>query len=146
MKLEVKNQQKILSTKEKILVDRTKELAEVKDDVGYKRYQAAKYVAEQSENLNRKENTEYLIALLDELLAVDNKDRTLALENFQVRPSEINLQWSIYAIKSMYKEGWVIDQFTNLWFVEMIDISNYNTTEEWMIQFHLSADIIEYEW
>jgi len=148
MSLEVSNQEKIKTTKTKILADAKAALSEAQDDQWYKRYKAAKYVAQTAENLNWKENTEYLIELIDELILVDNSDRTLLLENMQITPVQITLRWSIVAIKSVYREWWVIDKFTNLWFIESIDIPYYtkNELEWWDFTFSLTADIKEYEW
>lgn len=145
MKLEEKNQTKILEERKKMLVDTQALLTEAQKDEGYKRYKAAKFVGEDSENLDWKEWTEYLIQLLDELLLIDDEDRTLTLNNFQVDPESISLVWTVVAIKSMYREWWVIDKFTELWFVEKIEIPFYKEWKDWLT-FTLTADIIEYEW
>lgn len=130
-----------------ILVDLKSELRKEKDDNEYKKYQAAKTVMKEAWNLNRNENIEYLVDLLDELTELDTLDNTVKLENFQISDNAINLKWSVYSIKSMYKEWGVIDKFESFDFITNINIPSYRkNTETDEIDFVLNASIEQYEW
>lgn len=123
------------------------DLRKEKNDDEYKKYQAAKAVMAEAWNMNWNENIEYLVDLLDELTELDTIDNTVKLENFQISDNTINLKWSVYSIKSMYKEWWVIDKFESFDFITNITIPSYKKDKETgEIRFVLDASIEQYEW
>lgn len=130
-----------------VLSDLKLDLRKEKNDNEYKKYQAAKTVMSDAWNMNRNENIEYLVDLLDDLTELDTVDNTVKLENFQISDDSINLKWSVYSIKSMYKEWWVIDKFESFDFITNITIPSYSRNDETdEIDFVLDASIEQYEW
>lgn len=139
---------------EDVIVEREKELLEVKgllrkekNELNYKKYQAAKLVMSQAWQMNRNENIVYLIDLLNELTDLDENDNSILLENFQVSNEFINLKGWVESIRTVYKEGWVIDMFESFDFINEISIPFYKRNEDTgEIDFVLDATIQKYEW
>jgi len=146
MTMEVKKVTAHLETRKNLFLDKMREHNKVKQDDWFKRYQAAKLVKQSSDMMDWLENTQYLIQLIDKLYEIDQADDTLELWSFEVDSKTIKLEWKVTAIKSIYREWWVIDTFKELSFVENIFIPWYEDVG-WIIEFTLYANIQTYdEW
>ena len=143
MLMEVKNVKEEKAIAEEVLWELKSELREAQKDEWYKKYQSAKKVFISAENLDWTERTDYLIDLLNNVIAIDQQDQRASFEEFQVWTSSIGLQWNVMSITNMYREWWVIDSITAFDFVENVSIPFYKTNEEW-VEFILNADIQEY--
>lgn len=143
MLMEVKRVEAVLEEKTDLLLQKKREYSQVQQDDGYKRYQAAKLVKKSSDMMNWLENTQYLISLIDKLYVIDVEDNTLELSWLAINQSRIELGWRVQAIRSIYREGGVIDTFKSLEFINNLNIPWYNAWEEW-IWFSLDATILQY--
>lgn len=137
----------VIEQKEKELIDVKSLLRKEKNDDDYKKYQAAKLVMGQEWQMNRNENIEYLVDLLDELTDLDSNDNSILLENFQITDDSINLKGWVSSITTIYKEWWVIDMFESFEFINKISIPYYRRNDETEeIDFVLDATIQKYDW
>ena len=143
MLMEVKNAKEEKQIAQEMVTEFRTELREAQQDEWYRKYQSAKKVYEESENLDRTERTDYLIDLLNEIIAIDQQDQRAEFENFQIWVATVDLQWRVDSITNMYREWWVIDAVTAFEFVENVSIPFYKSTQEG-VEFILNADIIEY--
>lgn len=121
------------------------QFVQMQKDEWYKKYLSAKLVAQEKNTLKWKDSLEYLINLLDELTALDAEDRSVALENFQVTPEKVNLRGTVASISTIYREGGIIDKFTQFNFIDFLDIPFYRKNGE-TFQFVLDATITANVW
>lgn len=142
--MEVKRVTTELETRKDMYLSKVREHNTVKQDDGYKRYQAAKLVKESADMMDWLERTQYLIELIDKLYEIDQEDDTLSLGSFVVDVKWISLKWKVLAMKSIYREWWVIDTFKELEFVTWITIPWYEEID-WRIEFVLFAEIEPYD-
>lgn len=147
MLLETSRLENEILVKEAELNDMSVILNQEKDDTAYKKYQSAKQVMQVAWQMDRSQNIQYLIELLDELTALDSTDNSIALTNFQITEEKVSLRWSVSSIKNVYREWWVIDKFESFDFIEKITIPYYRRDGDTdMMSFVLDASIQEYEW
>lgn len=113
----------------------------------YIKYMASKTLYEKTKNINWTLTINNLISIITDIKNLWQTEKWLELEidNFDVNVDEIKLAWKVWYLKALYKDGWIIDKFIWLPFVDHLNIPNYQ--KEWMfIRFDLNAKIKTNEW
>lgn len=142
---EVNRVEKVLENKQKELALTKRELADIRANDGYKRYQAAKIVKQSSDMMDWLESTQYLIAMLNTMYALDEEDDSMELDQVVVWEGTVSLSGKTSALQTVYREWWVIDTFMELPFVHEFDIPWYTNSEKG-VWFTLSAKVEGYDW
>ena len=142
------NLQKSIKSTQDEIADKQVILASFSDKPGFDKL---KYVENLERNYNmmpRSDHVHAIMAIFDDLLAVDNSDTfNIAFSNFEISLENVRLDWYVTNLRLLYQ--WVngssglIEKFEELDFLDNISIRTYEkSSDELWYNFTLTANVI----
>jgi hypothetical protein len=121
----------------------------IENNQNYKKLAMTKVIKTKESSIAWSDNIRKLILLFN---TISEQSSELAwniwwleLSDFNINWNNINFVWTISDIKIVYEDGWVIDQFANLDFIDAMEIPFYREEQinkkDTIIRFNLNAKI-----
>ena len=123
-------------------------LASFSDKPGFDKLKYVENLERNNTMMPRSDHVNAIMAIFDELLAVDNSDTfNIAFSDFEISLESIRLNWYVTNLRILYQwsnwKPWLIQRFEDLDFLDNISIKTYEKSEwELWYDFTLTANVI----